>query len=182
MAPLDSRITPLGRELLDQLPVVLREDPDYISVIHCYAREFERLNLTVEQVRAELSPATASVAGLHLWELLLKLPMVETDTTVRRERAVERYRSLVADPARGNWVNRVQGRVGSAWSWQLDPGQRQRIQVFLPYLPGSQAWDGAVRAVEEETPSEIQVQFFSIAGFLLDISQMDDPPGIPLLQ
>lgn len=182
MAPLESLITDRGWEMLEELPHFLRDDPDIRAVIHCYAKESERMEDALEGVRDELNPLTASTVGLAWWESLLRLPVNPLGGTLsgRRTLAARRMRSLVADPSGLNWVQRVTDRLGGQpWSYEehvpgdLGTPPAQTLRVTIPSTPGTTLWDSQVAAVREETAAELALDFESAAGFILDQSQLD---------
>lgn len=181
MAPLPELITPLGREMIDSLPPVLRDDPDTIAVLHCQAREAERLGDAVAEIRAQLSPLNATELGLPWWELLLRVPGdIVASVEARREAVMRRYRALEGDPAGSSWVLRVGRRIGDVpWTYQEHiPGDgttppAQTLRIHLPFAPASASWDQALIAFREEVPSELDLVFVSEGGFILDESEMD---------
>lgn len=185
MAPRRDLLTPLGLEMLDSLPPAVRDDPDYLAVIHCYARETERIDETIEGLRAEFNPVTATETGLTAFELLLRLPAGGDTVEGRRIRVRDRLASLFADASGVNWILRVSGRIGSSWSYEEHvPGDAgsppaQTLRILLPFDATAPEWAEATRAVREETPSELDLIFVSTGGFRLDVSEMDsDGMGI----
>lgn len=182
MAPRPDLLTDLGREFIAMLPPVLRDDPDYIAVMHCAAKEMERLRATAEQARAELNPQTAGDVGLAFWEALLRLPVRPSGLTVddRRTRVIARYHSLDGDPSGVSMADRITQRIGGAlWSYEEHiPGDgaspaAQTLRIHLPWEPASPDWNNALVVIREEVPAELALSFVSDGGFRLDESQMD---------
>lgn len=174
MAPRPDLMTDLGWELLETLPPVLRGDPDMRAIIHCQAKEAERVEGAIEFVRAQANPLTAGDVGLMWWAALLRVPSIGVPEAELRTAVINRIRAYEVDPAGAAWVTRVSKRIGTeAWSYEENEPDPQTIRVFLPYAPGSLAFQNARRAIEEETPSEQELVFVSSGGFILDQSQMD---------
>lgn len=172
MAPLPELLTVLGRAHLEMIPPFLRGDPDYVAVMHCYAREAERLGETLELVRANLDPTTATELGLPWYESVLHVSGTGT-VEERRSRVLGRLAALAADPSGRSWVRRVTARIGSGWSYVENTPDPQTIRVFVTPAVGTAAWDEALRAVREETPAEQELDFVSSEGFLLDETPLD---------
>lgn len=181
MAPLETLITDRGWAMLDDLPPVLREDPDVRAVIHCYAREFDRLALTAEEVRAQFFPTQATIL-LRAWEASLQLtidPVGWTDAERREEIALGLVR-MVAGGTGGAWEERLAALVGAGFSYEefdtQDPGNTvpaHTIRITLPYPPTSDRFARIERALTLITPANTDIILQSTAGFLLDESQLD---------
>lgn len=119
--PRVDHLTELGRDFVNQLPVVLREDPDYLSLMHCSAREVERIESAIEWARAQANPLTADAWGLEQWARLLKLPLTQGELlAVQREKVVARFRALIADPSEAAWVARVSELLGAGTHWTYE--------------------------------------------------------------
>lgn len=179
MAPHPSAITALGWEMLESIPPFLRDDPDVVAVIHCQAREAERLEGAIEELRRQLNPLTATDRGLRFMEMLLRLPASGESIQVRRNRVKLRLAALEADPSGRDWIARLSARIGSGWAYEEHvPGDvtspaAQTLRIRLPYAANSPQWDAALLATREETPAELGLVFISSGGFILDQSQMD---------
>lgn len=182
MAPREDLITPLGWAMIDSLPPILREDPDYRALMHCAAREIERVEATIEDVRTQLIPVNATDLGLQAWEHLLRLPVAPSGETieVRQITVANRLAALGGDPAGTDWVRRMNRRLGNvAWSYEEhQPGvggtpAAQTLRIRLPFVVNSEPWNQAVKAFREETPSELALTFLGEGGFILDASQLD---------
>jgi hypothetical protein len=179
VAPLESAITDLGWELLEMIPPVLRDDPDVRAVIHCHAREAEYAEGKIEELRNQISPLTATARGLRFWELLLRLPDGSANPdAARRTRILERYAALEGDPSARSWVDRVTGRIGTGeWSYVEhgeDPGvPTQTLWITLPWPAASVAYNAAIEAIRDETPSELELAFFSSDAGLFDVGEFD---------
>lgn len=185
MAPLPELITPLGWEFINSLPPVLRDDPTYRAIMHCGAKECEHSEERIEYLRAQLNPLSANAAGLAWWERLLRLSGSGTEEQ-RRIVASARLRALDGDPSGTSWQSRLSDRLGGIpWTYEehdeviLTSPPAQTLRFFLPYEPDSPAWDKALVIVRDETPSELDLEFQSLAGFTLDVDALDiDTLGI----
>lgn len=165
---------------LEDVPPVLREDPDLQAIYYCSAKEAERLEARIEDVRAQLNPLTATEAGLAIWEPLIRLAAAPGGTVeTRRTAVVGRIRSLAGDPSGRDWIRRVDAIVGLPWTYEEHiPGDgttppAQVLRIFLPWAASNPSWAQAVRLIREETPPELGIQYVSSEGFLLDVSHMD---------
>lgn len=180
MAPLPELVTPLGHALLAQLPPFLREDPDTVAVMHCCAKEVERMDLSVADARAQMNPLTAGTWGLTAWEGVLRIAHDESaDLEQQREAVLRRYRSIDNDPSGVSWQARVNRRLGEIpWTYEEHvPGDAgtppaQVLRFTLPYEVGPQLTE-ALRILREEVPSELGITVIGSGGFILDQSQMD---------
>ena len=180
MAPRPDLITDLGWEFINSLPPALRDDPTNRAILHCSAKEAERLQETIDFVRAQMNPVTAGDTGLQLWERLLRLPIGLGTEAERRSRVVGRYRALEGDPSGANWIQRVSDRLaGAPWSYlEHNPGDPlspapQVVRILIPFLPGTGAWDRITQIIADETPSELGLEFVTTEGFILDEDQLD---------
>jgi hypothetical protein len=59
--PAESALTELGQTFRSWLPVALRDSPDHLAVLHCLAHEVERLEGSIETVRAQFFPQSADL-------------------------------------------------------------------------------------------------------------------------
>lgn len=180
MPPRPDLITPLGWRMLGSLPPILRDDPDYRALIHCSAREVERMRGRAEDVRAMGNPVTTTALGIPLWERLLRLPAsFPTDPLEgRRVAVVNRWRALQSDPSTAAWVARVTQRLnGAPWTYDTPrsaPGLPDyTIRVTLPFNAASGRFAAAILALREETPAEQELVYVSAEGFVLDQSRLD---------
>jgi hypothetical protein len=175
-------ITEKGWQMLDMLPPVLRDSPEYQAAIHAYARELERLEAAIEYVRAQLNPITAGEEGLRWWEVLLGLPIEPSGQPVEQRRAnVLALLGRLTTAASGlHWEQVVTELVGSGWSYRANiPGDPtspapNTIVVTLPFGPTSPQYHLARRVLRDITPANTQVTVQSeMGGFTLDQSQLD---------
>jgi hypothetical protein len=180
MAPLPELITDLGWRMLEDLPPFLREDPDVRGVIHCYAKETERVEGAITDVGLQFNPLTATELGMPFWEVLLKLPESPPGTLleVRRERVIDRYEALDGDPSIRNWIERVTARLGTgAWTWLENTPDPQSMRIGVPYESGTAIWEKALVILREETPSEQALSFVETDTLLWDSGTFDGPDG-----
>lgn len=172
--------TPLAMQWLDDLPPILREEPDVQAIYYCAAKEFERLAVVREDVRRQLNPATAT-RGLKFWEQLLRLPVGVGTNESRQLAIIARMARLQADPSGRDWVHRVQARLGAnvLWSYLENiPGNPtspapQTLRISLPYGVNTEQFRSARAAIREETASELAITYTAQAGFLWDVSLWD---------
>lgn len=173
-------VNALCMQWLDDVPPIMREDPDLQAVYYCASMEAQRLEARIEDVRAQLNPVTATETGLTLWEALLRLPAASGGTVAtRRTAVVARLRSLAGDPSGRDWARRIDAIVGAPWSYEENvPGDgttppAQVLRLNLPWSAATSQWQNAIERIREETPPELGLQFVSADGFLLDVSHMD---------
>lgn len=176
--PAVDRITDLGWQMIEDLPPILRDDPDTQASLHCQAKEAERMDAAAREVAAGFNPLTATNLTLPIWERVMHLPPGPPDEGLRRARVVARWRSLQGNPSGRSWIERLNERIGISWAYEEHiPGDAgsppaQTLRITLPVQPGPNLAEKE-RIFREETPSELALIFTTGEGFLLDLSQMD---------
>jgi hypothetical protein len=183
MAPRPDLLTPRGREFIAELPPFLRDDPQYRAVLHCMAREGERAEGVLEQLRQDLNPLTATDRGIAFFEGLLNIGSTAgQDIEARRAIILGRMRALEGDPSGADWARRITARIGDVgWTYEehtpgdASPGAvpPQTLRILLPFAANSPQFEVARRVFREETPAEIALVYISTGGFLLDSSLLD---------
>lgn len=179
MAPLT--LTEHARELLDDIPPQLREDPDVRAVLYCYAKEAALLDAAAEHVRDQFFPSTAD-ALLPAWEAILGLAINPVGRTVAQRRddvTAAVLRSVTSGSGR-SWEADMLTLAGAGVSYQEfdrqdtgNPVAAHTIRVTVPYPPGSDTFLLVARLLREITPANTAIQLQSTAGFRLDASQLD---------
>lgn len=180
--PADSAITALGWQMLDQLPPIVRDDPTIRAIIHVQAREAERRQATIAEVRDQLFPQRATI-GLQFWEAMLGIePNPAGQSYTERGQTVLGYLSAVRNSGRGrDWEAAVTRFIGSnSWSYEeYDPDNPtaspppDTIRVTLPYTPGSAGYHQAVAFIRAISPAKDDFIFTFSGGLLLDASLLD---------
>lgn len=112
-------LTALGRAMLDDLPPILRSDPDYRGVIHAGARELELLAERVDELRRQFFPQHADVL-LHAWESHHQLPTAPAGLSIEERRDILLAHLLKLRGASGgvDWVQQVTELVGPSWRYR----------------------------------------------------------------
>ncbi|MCA1571254.1 MAG: YmfQ family protein [Chloroflexi bacterium] len=173
--PSSALITPLGRALLDDLPPILRGDPDIQGVMHAAARELEAAEAKIEQMRAELSPLTATATGLRIWEAQLGLPINTAATdTERRTTVLAHLAKMAGDPSGTDWVANVTKLIGPGWTYEeyLPPSDRVTNLLTNPSGENDTAtWQGAGGGVLSRVTSWASsgAASFSVVGSGTDV-------------
>lgn len=173
-------LTARGREWLDWLPVVLRESPDHLAVLHSLARESERMEAAIELARAQAFPQTADVL-LKVWEHELGITVEPAGQTLvqRRATVIAMLRRMRGTPAGRDWESNVTALVGSGWTYEEHvPGDvgsppENTVRVELPFAPSSGSYARAERLIRQITPAHLDLIVQFIGGFVLDESQLD---------
>jgi hypothetical protein len=175
-------MTPLGLDMLSRLPEVFTDDPDMRAVIHCYAKEADRLREFAEQVRAQFFPATATEVGLPLWELSLNLTVAPDGKTVddRRLIVLAYLRGIGASGTGADFEDTLDLLV-PGWAYdEHDPGDPTlpvpiyTLRVLFPYGAGSSDFRRAEDLLRLIIPANLDLIVSSVAGGLLDDMQLDE--------
>lgn len=177
----------LTLEMLEDLPVFLREDPDVQAVIYCQAKEHERKREFIDRVRRNLFPQHADELGMTWWEGLLALPIEPVGQSVEERRGtVLLYLAALRASGTGRWwVDTVNRLIGAGWTYEEhvagDPGSpaAYTIVVTVPFTTDSDRFRQLEALLEQITDAHIDIVLASSASFHLDQSQLDqDPFGI----
>jgi hypothetical protein len=174
----------LTMELLEDLPPVLREDPDMQAIIYCQAKEHERLQQTMDRVAANLFPQTADELGMPWWEALLGLPVEPVGQTLaqRRETVMVYLSALRASGTGRWWVDTVSRLVGPGFEYEEhiagDGGSppAYTIRITLPFPPEGDRFRLLEGLLQQITDAHIDLVLSSTEGFHLDQSQLDQEP------
>lgn len=178
--PAEAVLSPLGVEWRSWLPTALRDSPDHLAVLHSVAREVERLEGAVEQVRAQFFPQTADVL-LKVYEAQLGITVEPVGQTLadRRATVMAMLRKQRATPAGTDWQENVTRLVGTGWSYQEhDPANAASpppytVRVQLPFEPASSNYAQVERLLRDITPAHLDLVVTYSGGFQLDRSQLD---------
>lgn len=177
--PLESALTPLGRQILGQLPPFVRQDPDHVAVAHAYAKETERCEGAIETMRMQAVASEATVL-LKLWEITVGAEVEPAVSQAERQKIVIAFlRALAANPTGLHWEAVIRLLAGSGWIYidhiKGDGGTppANEVHVILPFGVGS-FWYGTIsRLIERLTPAHIKLHITPTEGFLLDSSELD---------
>lgn len=85
---------PLSKEMINQLPLFLRKNEEFIAMFNTEDKQLQSFNLSVEDVRKQLNVDTATW-GLNIYEKELNIP---TDL----KKPLEERRSVVKSKWRGS--------------------------------------------------------------------------------
>lgn len=173
-------LTAKGELWRSWLPVVLRDSPDHLAVIHALAVEMELLESRIEEVRRQFFPQHADVL-LKVWEFMLRITIEPEGLTIaeRREIVLATLRKMRSTPEGRDWVDNVTALVGAGWTYEehnpADAGSPpvNTVQITLPYPPDSSAYARAEALVRDITPAHLDLVVTFTGGFLLDQSQLD---------
>lgn len=172
-------LTPLGEEMRDSLPPVLRESPDYLAIIHAIAKECELAVAAIETVRRQFNPAHADLL-LGVWERITRQTVNPPLTIAERQAAVTaRLRKMLTIGEGSAWEEQVSAIVGIGWSYEEHiPGEPASppagtLRITLPFPPEGSRYAEALLRIREVTPAHLKIEFASASGFLLDESLMD---------
>jgi len=178
---MDERVlTERGEVWRSWLPVVLRDSPDHLAVIHACAVEMDRLEAAIDEVRRQFFPQHADVL-LKVWEFMLRITVEPEGVTIdeRREIVLATLRRMRSTPEGRDWVDNVTALVGPGWIYEehnpADPGSppANTIQITLPFPPDSASYTRAESLIQDITPAHLDVVLTYTDGFLLDESQLD---------
>lgn len=169
-------LTELGETFRSWMPVAFRESPDHLAVIHAVSKEIERLEDSIEQVRAQFFPSTADVL-LKLWEWQLGITVAPVGLTIeqRRELVEAGMLKLKGTPSGSDWKLNVDAIIGSgAWTYEEHPaGSPYTVRVSLPAPPASGTFLRTVALLRDITPAHMALDVVFEGGFVLDTSGLD---------
>lgn len=172
-------LTPLGEEMRDSLPPVLRESPDYLAVIHAIAKECELAAAAIETVRRQFNPSHADLL-LGVWERITRQTVNPPLTIAERQAAVTaRLRKMLTIGEGSAWEEQVSAIVGIGWSYTENiPGDPTSppagmLRITIPFPPEGSRYAEALLRIREVTPAHLAIEFASASGFVLDVSEMD---------
>lgn len=178
--PAESALTDLSRTYISWLPTALQRSPEHRATCHARAKEIERLEGRIHEVRAQFFPTTATTL-LGLWERLLKLTIEPAGKTLaeRRTLVLVTLRAVASSPEGRRWVANVTSLAGAGWTYQEHiPGDgttppENTVRIVLPYPPGSLLYQQLERLIREITPAHLDLIVTFSGGFVLDQSQLD---------
>ena len=118
--PALSALTERGAEMRSWLPLILQNSPDHLAVVHAYAREMDRCEEKLEQVRRQWWPTSADIL-LGAWEHAHGLPVAPAGLTIeeRREAVLARVAMKTITSSGLDWQDAVSRLVGSE-GWTYD--------------------------------------------------------------
>lgn len=170
-------LTELGETFRSWLPVAFRDSPDHLAVIHCLASELERLEASIEVVRAQMFPQSADVL-LKLWEWQLGMTIEPVGLTLdeRRDLVLAGMLKLKGTPSGSDWVENVSKIIGEGgWTYSEHPvGSPYTIRVSLPAPPASGTYQRTLSLLRDITPAHLALDVVFAGGFVLDTSQADN--------
>jgi hypothetical protein len=173
-------LTPLGVEMRDSLPPVLRESQDYLAVIHALAKECERAREAIELVRAQFNPTTATVL-LGVWERITRqtvAPVGKNDAE-RQAAITARLLKMLSIGNGSAWEEQITAVVGPGWDYEEHiPGDATSppvgtLRIKLPFTAEGSRYLEARDAIREVTHAHLELEFESTGGFILDESRLD---------
>lgn len=173
-------LTPLGIEMQDALPPVLRESADYLAVINALSRECERVASFIEIVRAQLNPATADRL-LGVWERITRQTVEPAGLTIEERQAavIGRLRKMLSIGHGTAWEEQVTVLIGPGWDYEEHiPGDGSTpaagtLRIKLPFPPEGSRYADAAASIREVTPAHLELEFEAEGGFILDVSELD---------
>lgn len=172
-------LTERGELYRSWLPVIFRDSPEHLAVVHALAVETERLEDAIETVRLQFFPQTADVL-LKAWEFELRTTVEPVGQTV-----AQRRNTVLALLARSSsetgldWQANVTRLIGPGWSYEehiagdATSPPANTVRVVLPFPPGSDLYTQTERLLRDITPAHLDLQLQFSSGFLLDESQLD---------
>jgi hypothetical protein len=178
--PAESALTELGQTFRSWLPVALRDSPDHLAVLHCLAHEVERLEGSIETVRAQFFPQSADLL-LKVYEAELGITVEPAGATLdeRRSTVIAMLRRAKSDPSGITWQDNVTRLVGTGWSYaEHDPSDpssppEYTVRVTLPFAPSSGRYAQTERLLRDIIPAHLDLVLTFAGGFVLDESQLD---------
>jgi len=163
--------------MLADVPGFMVEDPNIRAVLHVFAKEGERIEAALNEIRDNGIPArvTALGASWHERQLGLVVNPVGVSLTERRERIVAGYQTKQSAYG-SSWENDVTGLVGgTGWTYTEDAA----TATVTVYLPWGALSDPFLRIKAQivtlaSWPCHLDLSVQSTGGFILDQSQLDN--------
>lgn len=179
MAPLPSLLEANARALrmLRELPPWCQDDPDIRACIYCYAKEYDRVESTMDNLLAQFFPTLADELGLPWWERLVRItgdPITQT-VQQRRDAVVAYLQKMSSSPSGEDWAANVTRLIGPGWSYAEGP-EDYTLHVTLPFPPTSSSYQMVERLLHDITPAHLDLVLGYSGGFILDASQLDQEP------
>lgn len=174
--PAWAAITPLGEEMLRETPGWIHEDPDFIAVIHCHAKETERQLEMAAAIRDDCIPTRASSRGLEWWEMYFEMPVNPVGQSVEQRRTSILSRLKREPPLSSglSWEAALTAMIGEGWTYEEHPAEF-KITLTIPFPPGSETFERVKEQVPKmpSWPCHLELELLSSEGFVLDLSQLD---------
>lgn len=187
MAPLPSLFAAnaTANAMLDDVPPWIRDDPDFRSVIYCYAKEVDRKREKIEEVRRQFYIVAADVL-LWVWEVQAGVTINPEGLSVEERRGIvlTELTRILSSGAGSEWEEALFTLVGQDVIYEeFDPQvpsstvADHSIRIVLPFPPSSGTYGRIEAALRRRTPANTALLLTSSegegGGFLLDISSLD---------
>jgi hypothetical protein len=161
---------PLAVERLNDLPPILRDDPDIRAVIYADAKETERQEAVLDQLLDEVFPQRATEVGLPLHEVLLRLTIAPPGMSLPKRRV--RMTGV-------GWQDAVTLLLGTnAWSYrEHDPADPTSpdpyvLRIAIPFSAGEFDFTRARALIRRVTSAHLELEIVSTAHFVLGSSEL----------
>lgn len=171
----------LAGEMIDDIPPHYREDPDVRAVIYAYAKETELKRARIDEVRRQFFPPTADVL-LGVWEATLKMTVEPVGKTIPERQALvgEAFLRALSGDSGEEWEEALLAQAGAGTTYEeFDPQVPSNtvppytIRITVPFAPSSDTFARLERTLGRLVPANTDIILQSGAGFLVDISQLD---------
>lgn len=169
-----------AQRLLGMLPWFVQSDPNYQAAAYAAARELDRLEGMLEQVRAQFNPATADIL-LPAWQATVgtTISPAGVDLATQQQNVIALLRKTKTSDSGSQWEADMTAFLGPGWSYQehnpSDPSSPApgTIVVTVPFPPSSSDYLAVQAYIEATLDANLQVLLQYSGGFLLDQSPMD---------
>lgn len=117
--PRDTFLTPTTERLLDMLPPFEQGSTDIQAALDALGMELDRLDARLEAVRDLFFPQRGG-EYLHIWEMLLGLPIAPEEKTVeqRRDTVLAFVQSWGSSSTGTGWQDSLTKLIGTGWSYR----------------------------------------------------------------
>lgn len=164
-------------EMLEDMPHYYADDPAATAVIDPVARELERLEAYLTDLRSEGFPQNAddSPRLLGLWELMLGLPVEPAGMTptTRRAKVMAALRRRYAGAGAG-WAAVVSEAIGtSAWTHEENVPEDYVLSVNVPVDSTGFTAGQIEQLLESVTPAHLDITL-TFGGFQVGVSRVGD--------
>lgn len=171
------RVSAGTEETLELLPRYYDLDPNFLGTLTSARAELARVEAMLLALRAGGFPQHAddSYRLLGVWETLLGLPEEPGGLTVaqRRNKVLGQYRARKANSGEA-WQAALSTFMGlTPWAYAENTPDPYTLTVTVGYLPGSDDLGRVTEFLRRITPAHIELVVNSEAGFVVDMSRVD---------
>lgn len=162
------------------MPPYYREDPAVQALLDAGARELQRVEDALSNIRERFFPHNAddTLNMLSIWEATLGLPVRPAGVSVlERQTAVLSAVRKRRSGSGADWMSNISAALGDViWTHRENYPGGYQLTIEIPYDPASYTAGQVLRLINQITPAHIQIVSGFSEGFLVGISQVGVEP------